>query len=172
MELLSAGQIQSQWRTLLIAIVSLIIGFGLGWTASDQYATPDALVSQIKKNLATTTTSTTLSGISFTVDDQPPGNQVLIRDVRVVNPVWLAVYEDREGEPGNVLGAVLVRSGNYLALAIPLLRNTIDDLPYYVQAHIDNGDNMFDRRVDLLVKDLSLTAGTFTTQTTGSRSDN
>ncbi len=171
MELLPAGQIKSKWQMPVIVIISLIIGFGLGWIARDQYTTPTDLVTQIKNNLTTTTTTATTS-ISFKVESQPPGNQVLIRDVHIVSPVWLAVYEDREGEPGNVLGAVFVRAGDYPALAIPLLRNTVDEQPYYVQAHTDNGDQMFDYRTDTLVKDLSLTAGTFTTHSTGSRGEN
>lgn len=170
MELLPPGQIKSKWRVSALVVVSLIIGFILGWFTRQELINQAPKLDWSALGVKTTTTASTT--VSFKIEDQPPGNQVLIRDVKIVDNLWLAVYEDREGEPGNVLGAVFVRSGEYPALAIPLLRNTVDDLPYYVQAHSDNGDGMFDHRVDPLVKEFSLTAGTFTTKTTGSRGDN
>ncbi len=179
MELLPSGQTRPslKWYLSVAVAVSLIVGFIVGWLSAGARlgagGPGGSLVDKIKNNLSATTTTTTAGALAnFTVLDQPPGNQVLIRDVAITGQVWLAVYEDREGEPGNVLGAVFVRPGTYPALAIPLLRNTVDDLPYYVQAHTDDGDGMFDYRQDQLIKDLSLAAGTFTTKSTGSRGDN
>ncbi len=65
-------------------------------------------------------------------------------------PTWVAVYESRDGKPGNVLGAGLF-SADQQSGTVDLLRGTIAGQTYFVTEQTDNGDHRFSLKDDALV---------------------
>jgi hypothetical protein len=62
-----------------------------------------------------------------------------------VEPGWIAIHEDRNGEPGNVLGARWLPAGTH-ASNVVLLRNTVSGKMYYAVLYADDGDREFQVR--------------------------
>ena len=85
----------------------------------------------------------TASGVGLKLLDQPAGESVEVSSVAVTMPTWVAVHADRNGRPGNVLGARLVDS-NTSGLVISLLRATQAQETYYVLLQEDNGNGSYD----------------------------
>ena len=88
---------------------------------------------------------------SVSVSDQPFGGTIFISNFSTNKTSWVAVYEDNNGEPGNILGARVFDAGDWSG-EIELLRETIGDSKYYLKIHIDNGDRLFDYKKDTAVK--------------------
>lgn len=86
--------------------------------------------------------------VGINVADQPAGVAVFVTGLVLTKSQWVAVYEDRDGKPGNILGASRVFPG-YISTSVDLLRNTETGGKYYVALLADNGDEVFDRLSDL-----------------------
>lgn len=84
-----------------------------------------------------------LENTSFTVLDQAAGFDVKISSLSVPQPLWVVVYEDANGERGNILGARRVHPTDTNA-TVKLLRETEPEKTYYVVLHKDDGDETFD----------------------------
>lgn len=73
---------------------------------------------------------------------QRAGLSVQVESAAVFAPTWIVVYENRNGEPGNALGATLFfpegRGGG-----VTLLRATIPGQTYLVGKRADDGDRKF-----------------------------
>jgi hypothetical protein len=93
------------------------------------------------------------------VVDQKPGIMVSIGSVDMPADGWVVVHEDRNGTPGNILGAQRFDAGSYAGGQIELLRTTLIGGQYYVMLHADDGDKLFDHKLDL---PLAPTAGIVT----------
>lgn len=90
------------------------------------------------------------------VVDQKPGTMVSIGSVDMPVNGWVVVHEDRGGVPGNILGAQRFDAGSYAGGQIELLRTTLIGGQYYVMLHADDGDKLFDHKMDM---PLAATAG-------------
>ena len=86
--------------------------------------------------------------VGISASDQPAGSAVFVTGLSINESHWIAVYEDRDGQPGNILGAARVFPG-YISTSVDLLRNTEAGRTYYVAVLNDNGDEVFDRLTDL-----------------------
>lgn len=88
--------------------------------------------------------------VGLTVLDQPRGTSVFVSGLQVIDTRWVAVYDDREGKPGWILGAARVRQGDAVAV-VPLLRpeGTLTGATYYAAILNDDGDDEFNRLLDL-----------------------
>ena len=86
--------------------------------------------------------------VGINVSDQPAGTSVFVTGLSLTQSQWIAVYEDRDGQPGNILGASHVFPG-YISTSVDLLRNTEAGGKYYAAVLNDNGDEFFDRLSDL-----------------------
>lgn len=86
--------------------------------------------------------------VGISASDQPAGSSVFVTGLSINESHWVAVYEDREGHPGNILGAARVFPG-YISTSVDLLRNTEAGKTYYAAVLNDNGDEVFDRLTDL-----------------------
>jgi hypothetical protein len=64
-----------------------------------------------------------VDGDVVVVNDQPAGPIVEVTMLTLSQPGWVAVYEDNNGTPGNVLGAARFEEGMHLG-EISLLRST------------------------------------------------
>jgi len=85
---------------------------------------------------------------ALSVQDQPAGLKVLVDSVTMSEQGWIVVHEDREGAPGNILGAGRFETGTSSG-EVTLLRNTVEGGKYYVMIHADDGDGEFDYTKDL-----------------------
>lgn len=80
------------------------------------------------------------SGLS--VKDQLADDYVSFYDVNFEDDTWVAVYEDKNGEPSNLIGTGLFFGGTAEGVS-PLVRPTIAGSKYYVTLIKDNGDRVF-----------------------------
>lgn len=86
---------------------------------------------------------------SIRVHDQTAGVITTLTEVNVTDSSWVVVYEDRNGGLGNILGAQRFDQGNYSGGKVELLRGTTRGNTYHVLIHPDNGDRIFDHKVDV-----------------------
>jgi hypothetical protein len=78
---------------------------------------------------------------------QPAGLSVSISQASVSGSSWIVVYESRNGERGNALGAALFTPERSSG-SVRLLRTTIAGQTYFVGHHRDNGDRVFSLEKD------------------------
>ncbi|MBI3442497.1 MAG: hypothetical protein HY007_01920 [Candidatus Sungbacteria bacterium] len=90
---------------------------------------------------------------SVSVEDQKPGDTVVIQSVTLAATGWVVVHDDNGGKPGHILGAHRFNAGTYTGQNVELLKGTEEGKVYYAMLHADDGDKQFDYRVDLSVKD-------------------
>jgi hypothetical protein len=83
------------------------------------------------------------------VQDQSAGDMVAIGRVDMTVDGWVVIHEDRDGAPGNILGAQRFDAGSYSGGQVELLRGTVAGGKYYVMLHADDGDKMFDHKLDM-----------------------
>ncbi len=85
---------------------------------------------------------------SISVSDQAAGEMVTLGRVDMTVDGWVVVHEDRDGAPGNILGAQRFDAGSYSGGSVELLRPTVAGGKYYVMLHADDGDKMYDHTLD------------------------
>ncbi len=91
---------------------------------------------------------------SLRVVNQKAGNTVLVADLNLENAGWVAVHEEREGKPGNVLGAAWFPAGKNDKVVVELLRPTLSSKVYYAMLHQDAlGDKLYASGKDLPLND-------------------
>ncbi len=143
---------------VVMVVGGIIIGVLLawGWTSlRSQNGEGVTTSTSTKTNTANTGTSGKVtSGITnigqsdeLTVPSpQKAGQSVVITQANIGAPTWVVVYEDRDGAPGNVLGAQLFfTSGPGI---VTLLRGTEAGETYYVGKSVDDGDHKYTKATD------------------------
>lgn len=96
--------------------------------------------------------SQTPSGDLAIASPQQAGLHVVVSKVSVTVPTWVVVYENHNGQPGNVLGAGLFMSGTNSG-TIDLLRGTLPEQTYFVGKARDDGDRKYSLQNDLVLRD-------------------
>ena len=86
--------------------------------------------------------------LGLNVEDQLAGNTVSLNSLDIKSTNWVAVYDERDGEPGWIIGATRVHAGDTTA-KVDLLRSTIKGQRYYVGILSDDGAETFSRQTDL-----------------------
>lgn len=88
--------------------------------------------------------------VGLTVEDQVSGKTVTVSALDVIGSQWVAVYDDKDGRPGWILGATRVHEGDKTAV-VELLRpeGTLSGHTYYAALLNDDGDAEFNRLTDL-----------------------
>ncbi len=149
--------------TVIVFIVAFLLGYGTsarivnrnraGTPAPQETAQTDNTkqVSSLADVSAAIIDTNTAN--SITADDQPAGTMVAIA-VKTEKEAWVAVHEDANGKPGNILGAQIFPAGTHLG-KINLLRGTESGKKYYAMLHADDGDRAFDYTTDLPLKDMA-----------------
>ncbi len=113
----------------------------------------------------TTIVSTVLDTSIITTPNQKAGDRVVVTKVVSNTEIWATVREDVGGLIGNILGAKRVGAGTSQDVVIELLRPTVAGMKYYVVLFKDDGDGMFDHKVDTLIEsDGSTLVSTFRAQ--------
>lgn len=87
----------------------------------------------------TTATSTLPASVMIEVANQNPSEVVTIQKVILSQPSWIAIYNDREGEPGTIIGAEFLGAGEYLSFPVEIFARTIAGETYYAVLHDDDG---------------------------------
>ncbi len=98
---------------------------------------------------------TTSMSSAIVVSNQKAGTEVKVDTITVSKPSWVAivdVYED--GSTGYILGAKLFDVGTNAGV-VELLRGTLSGKTYAAVIREDNGDESFDPKMDLPLKDSS-----------------
>lgn len=78
--------------------------------------------------------------------------QIVVSNVSVEVPTWIVIYESRDGEPGNVLGAALFTATRKSG-TVDLLRTTLPGQGYFASEARDDGDRMYSIEKDTPVRD-------------------
>jgi len=141
-------------KIAIFALAAFIIGIGVGFVLAEDTGAPANTDEDIEAATSTQATSsnstrTATTTTSITVNDQPAGETVLVDSATIDRVGWAAVYENRDGEPGNILGARLIPQAGEWSGTIPLLRNTEADRNYFVKLLGDDGDRSFNHEEDL-----------------------
>ena len=164
---------EGRGRQFALGTVALIVGFIIGFVVGDRLNNEDITTgTQTGTQTATSTQTGTQTGTQtlgtgtqtgtgsqvatgdmLTVENQSAGNIVMAATVTAADSSWVAVREEIGGALGNVLGARRVDAGEYVDVAIPLLRSTIAGNVYHVVIYRDNGDKMFDTKLDMPLVD-------------------
>ena len=145
-----------------IAVIAFFAGALVMWFAGGKNARV-IVVGEDANNGAPTTdmTDTIAASISGNVSgtlqvrNQPPGDSVLIDAVILAQNGWVVIHEDRDGQPGNILGARRLGGGSHTGEQVALLRGTIGGLTYYAILHNEDGDGVFNHTKDLPLKNES-----------------
>lgn len=162
---------KSTRELVLMLVIGILIGWSLvmTWNARDGFwggadsSTPSETVATGLP--ATTTNESIASGgefplppsipsntrVGLTVLDQPAGKTVTVSGLEIpAGTKWVAIYDDKNGRPGWILGAARAHAGNTSAV-VELLRaeGTISGQTYYAALHNDDGDDTFNRLTDL-----------------------
>ncbi|MFA6364898.1 MAG: hypothetical protein WCW78_00650 [Candidatus Paceibacterota bacterium] len=144
------GMVCSQKKVVVYSLVSLLVGLLVGWIIFS----PARPATETGEN-EVSATPLVLSGKNVvSVDDQLPGTTVTIQSVTLENAGWVAIHEDRDGKPGNILGASWFPAGTNSG-SVELLRTTTDGGTYYAMMHNDDGNKLFDYKVDMPLTDES-----------------
>ena len=88
----------------------------------------------------------------LSVESQPAGSKVFIKEAGFADGGWIVVREDAEGAPGKILGARRLDAGKYENIEVELLRGTEPGLVYHAILHGDDGDKEFDFNKDFPIR--------------------
>ncbi|MAF79755.1 hypothetical protein CL629_01610 [bacterium] len=164
-------------NTWIAAIIAFILGFVISWGIFGRNDVPalqdgdDADISDIGEVLEDGTpldssdslgldevippSSSTQTGEgSIIVSNQLAGDMVSIAEATLGAGGWIAIREDLDGEPWNILGAGWFPEGVSNSVIVELLRATDPGSVYYAELRSDDGDREFDNKKDLLLEDL------------------
>jgi hypothetical protein len=144
------------YAIIITAVAFFIIGFVVSWLIWGRGTLPNGSVGVTDER-----TNSNVSSLAFIVDgnaiavsNQPAGSAVAVSFVTLAQDGWVVIHEDREGKPGNILGAKRFPAGEYPeGGAVSLLRGTEKDGIYYAMLHYGDGDREFDFTKDLPITD-------------------
>ena len=88
----------------------------------------------------------------LSVESQPAGSKVFIKEAGFADGGWIVAHEDVEGEPGKILGARRLDAGKYENIEVELLRGTTPGFTYHAVLHGDDGDKEFDFNKDFPIR--------------------
>ncbi len=144
-------QQNSNQKTIIIATIAFIVGFGLAWFIAMNKSPNAPATSQSTTSTASSTEAAASmpEGKNYvSVKDQPQGVAVALESVGMEKTGWVVIHEDDNGAPGKILGAQLFDAGTVENATVDLLRGTLAGKTYYAMIHLDNGDRAFDPKKD------------------------
>lgn len=146
---------------ITLAIVGLVVGFVAGWYAGRSQLQSKGVEDEGEQ--ATTTTTVNLENLGelaavatvelgatddAEVENQAAGQTVVIKNASLGQTTWLAVRDNNNGAPGNILGAKRLAAGKHTDVKVGLLRATEAQKSYFVTLYADDGDLAFDYKKD------------------------
>lgn len=159
MDTLTQGQ-----RQLIAGIAGLLVGIvitSLAFSLMDRVSQADSGETIVPREetsplLSEQTAETPRQAVTVgTIDrvdvaDQHASSVVQITSMSLADTSWVAVHEESDGKPGNVLGAGIFDAGVSRGV-LELLRATSAGERYYVRLYRDDGDRVFDLQTDVLL---------------------
>lgn len=159
-------------RNLVIAAVAILVIAGVAWAITGRKGSPTETNTASSPNSATPATTANPSGAAVSAgtssatqtqasfpsgalvlpSPQNAGLEVAVANIEVKVPTWVVIYENYNGQPGNVLGAALFTKDRTSG-AIDLLRGTLPGQTYYAGEARDDGDHMFSMVGDPAIRD-------------------
>lgn len=137
-------------KVVLTAIIFFLIGFGASWLYLKPAQAPSAQDEEASAEL----NIPSMNVNAIEVDDQKVGSTVSVKSVKFENPGWVAIHDDADGKPGNILGAAWFPKGENSGI-VELLRDTEQGKTYFAVLHNDDGDREFNHKIDLPLTDAS-----------------
>jgi len=139
-------------------LIGLIVGFGSFWLLEKD----NGIVNKTKETASKSiNTESAVSGVllnnvknKIIVHEQTADMSVTLLEVVLSQNSWVAINEDTEGVPGNILGAIRLDAGKYSFITVDLLRKMVNGKKYYATLRIDDGVTGFDLENDKLLLDI------------------
>jgi hypothetical protein len=131
-------------RVYVTVVLCFAAGLGLAWMlfSAGGNKVEDAKVVEVA--------SSTVGATSVLAEDQVFGLEATVKSVKFESRAgWVAIHEDREGKPGNILGATWLPVGENKEVKVELLRSMEVGKTYYAMLHDDDGDKKFNYKNDL-----------------------
>ena len=160
---------------VIVGVIFFVVGFGVSWFIFGRGETPLSVQGNGEEEISEeggrtsgenntsetpqsstpppAQTSALAGGNAIAADNQASGNKAKVRMVTLKKTGWVVVHEDRDGTPGNILGAQRFTAGAYTTGEVDLLRNMTEGKAYYVMLHDDDGDGKFDHKKDFPLLD-------------------
>lgn len=155
-------------NAIVVGIVGLVLGLVLGLVIGNSGAgvkSPLLNSAKIDKDASITEDTKLKNGLTMIsdipsgtsvesqsailVNNQLAGDLVTVASVETDTMSWVVVREDSNGILGNILGASRIDSGDSNNIVVPLLRPTVAGQTYKIVLFEDNGDRVFDHKIDL-----------------------
>ena len=136
-------------RTNILIAVAIILCFGFAWFIFGR-----AVPAKVEKVGNGSSPLVLAEKNNITIDDQLFGNTVEVNSLDLSKDSWVAIHEDSDGKPGNIIGAGWFPMGVSSGI-IELQRATVDGGTYYAMLHSDNqprgedGHKVFDSKIDV-----------------------
>ncbi len=148
--------ITPQNRIIIGTVIGFVLGVSTGFAVWGGRGDMDSRLSDTASENASQQTAAVVGAVrtddTVVVEDQVAGKVVMIAHAKLTEPGWVAVFEDKDGDLGNVLGARDLPAGEYDNFPVPLLRGTTDGATYYVGIYRENGDGQFGYHTDTLMR--------------------
>ncbi len=143
------NKMQVKTTHIVIGVGALIIILLVGWMISTRMRVSSTVVGESKTNSSdqTPAAANTQTGGALVVEDQAAGESVVITSMDMISTGWIAV---REVGTGRVLGAGWFPAGATSG-TVPLLRASVPGGKYEAIVYVDDGDKIFDMKVDDLI---------------------
>ncbi len=154
-------------RRFIIAIVAFTLGFALCYFTIGRQPTDNQQLAEesnepkteqqqaggkIEGEVKSTSenSSEVKAGATEMIDikTQSPGKTVNILKVAMEKDGWVVIHENRDGEPGVILGAYRFSEGTFNNIEIPLLVAIEQSEDYFAVIHDDDGDKKFNHKID------------------------
>lgn len=148
----SAANTMNSARLIGMVVVGIFLGVVVAWAWVALRSSSTSVAEDNTNGIASSTsTPGTGSSSAFSiVSPQAAGKSVAIEKASVAAPTWVVVYEDKDGKPGNALGAALFFPSRQTG-TVELLRATTPGKNYLIARQVDNGDRKFSLKNDKLV---------------------
>jgi len=153
---------ETKYRGVIIFIIGLIVGFGIAQLFTGDFKGGDEDIQEVSVEEITDEEAGEEDALALisqgentiVVSDQPSGMSVVTSMISLEQSGWVAVHESLDGEPGVILGARRFPEGKYFGETVELLRATDAEMTYLVVLHADDGDNEFDFKKEVAVRDI------------------
>lgn len=137
----------------MAVIIALVLGLGAGWSLARVDFPFLKFPGGQEESVVTSEKPRTIREETFLrVEDQPAGRQVFVDRVTHLGSIWVAVHENHNGEPGNILGAQRFQKG-MISGFVDLLRSTKEGSVYHALLHNDEGGDQFDHTREVPLRD-------------------
>lgn len=145
----------SRGQVAIIVIAALLIGGGLGYEMGrrGKQDVSDKGGNGLTGEVPDVSGAVLPGGNAIAVNDQASGSNVEVSFITLARDGWVVIHEERDGKPGNILGALRFNAGESQKGVVELLRPTVEGKTYFAMIHLDDGDRQFDHTKDLPVTD-------------------